>query len=156
MKKEIRMINKFNVFELKHIWFKFDNDWQYVPLHWVFAVKHDLRHKERLVIGGHVTDATGYDRYAATIRTEIIRLQIYLAAWEGNQIIGGDIGSAYLNAYTEEKIWIRLGPEFGDELAGRKVRVLKSLYGLCASENTFYKHLCDTLRSLKFKQCKMD
>ena len=74
MKKEISMINKFNVFELKRIGFEFASDWQYAPLHWVFAVKHDLRHKARLVIGGHVTDASGYDRYAATIRTETIRL----------------------------------------------------------------------------------
>ena len=33
-------------------------------------------------------------------------------AKEKDHMLGGDIGSAYLNAYTEEKIWTSLGIEF--------------------------------------------
>ena len=107
-------------------------------------------------MGVHVTDASEYDTHAATIRTENIRLQLFLAARDKAEGLGGDIGTAYLNAYTDEKIWSVLGIEFGPELKDRKVQVEKALYGLCASGNAFYKHLCDTLRSIGFKQSKMD
>ena len=43
-------------------------------------------------------------------------------------MVSGDVGSAYLNSYTKEKIWTSLGPEFGEN-AGR-VQVIESLYGL--------------------------
>ena len=42
------------------------DEYQFVPMHMVFAVKHDLRHKARLVIGGHVTTADELDKYTAT------------------------------------------------------------------------------------------
>ena len=106
MKKEISMMFKYEVFEMqgKNIKnFQRDEGWQYAPLHWVFAVKHDHRHKARLVIGGHVTDAEDFDRYASTVRLEHVRLQIFLLALHKAEMIGGDIGSAYLNAYTKEK-----------------------------------------------------
>ena len=56
MAKEIGTMRDFKVFEPIHkdkILTRKDG-WQYAPLHWVFAVKHDLRHKARLVIEGHV------------------------------------------------------------------------------------------------------
>ena len=61
-------------------------------------------------------------------------------------MISGDIGSAYLNAYTKEKIWIRLYEEFGPDLEGKVARIIKELYGLKTSANVWYFHLCDTLR----------
>ena len=54
--------------------------WQYAPLHWVFAVKHDLRHKARLVMGGHVTTADELDKYAATTSLDGVKLQLFLTA----------------------------------------------------------------------------
>ena len=50
--------------------------WQFAPLHWVFAIKHDLRHKGRLVIGGHVTNADDLDKYAATTSLDGVKLQM--------------------------------------------------------------------------------
>ena len=60
-------------------------------------------------MGGHVTDASNYDKYAATIRTENIRIQLFLAARDKSEGLGGDIGTAYFNVYTDEKIWSVLG-----------------------------------------------
>ena len=79
--------------------------WQFAPLHWVYAVKHDGRHKARLVIGGYVTDADGYSTFASTVGMEHIRLQVFLAAYFGDDMLSVDIGSAYLNAKTKEKIF---------------------------------------------------
>ena len=50
-------------------------------------------------MGGHVNDATGYDKYEAAIKTENLRLQLFLAARERAENLGGDIGLAYLCLY---------------------------------------------------------
>ena len=76
---------------------------KYVPLHWEFDVKHDLWHKARLVMGGHVTDASNYDKCASTICMENIKLQLFLAARDKAECLGEDIGTEYLNSYTDEK-----------------------------------------------------
>ena len=34
---------------------------QFAPLRMIFTVKQDLCRKARIVIGGHVVDASGYD-----------------------------------------------------------------------------------------------
>ena len=59
--------------------------WQYAPLHWVFVIKNDLRHKARLVIGGHVTNADELDKYAATTSLDGVKLQLYLTARSGKK-----------------------------------------------------------------------
>ena len=107
MAKEIAIMFKLKVFELHKPNAEFPNKegWQFAPLHWVFVVKHDLRHKARLVIGGHVTDASFCDTYAKTIRMEHVRLQLYLALRNNDKILSGDIGSDYINSYTNEMIW---------------------------------------------------
>ena len=137
MKKEIAMMFKYNVFEVKPRGYKFKTEegWQFAPLHWVFAVKHDGRHKARLVMGGHVTEAENKDRYASTVRLEHIRLQIFLLALNKCEIVGGDIGSAYLNAFTKEKIWSILGLEFGEKMRDKVVKIIEALYGLKTSAN---------------------
>ena len=60
-------------------------------------------------MGGHVTDTSNYDKYAATIKIENIGLQLFLTTREKAHGIGGDIGTAYLNPYINEKIWSVLG-----------------------------------------------
>ena len=58
--------------------FKSQEGWQFAPLKMIFEIKRDLMQKARLVIGGHMTDAFGYDTYAATIRTENIQHIVYM------------------------------------------------------------------------------
>ena len=60
--------------------------WQYAPLHWVFAVKNDLRHKARLVIGGHVTNTDDLDKYAATTSLDGVELKLFLTARSGKKV----------------------------------------------------------------------
>ena len=43
-----------------------------------------------------------------------------------------DIGNAYLEAYTSEKVCFIAGGEFG-ELAGHLIIIIKALYGLKSS-----------------------
>ena len=107
-------------------------------------------------MGGHVTEADDQDRYASTVCLEHIRLQIFLLALNKCKIVGGDIGSAYLNAFTKEKIWSILGIEFGENMKDRVVQVVKALYGLKTSANAWFLHLSESLSNLGFKQSKID
>ena len=44
-----------------------------------------------------------------------MRILQTIAMNEGLNMIVGDIGNAFVPAYTEEKIWSRAGSEFGDK-----------------------------------------
>ena len=44
-----------------------------------------------------------------------------------------DIGNAYLESYTQEKVYIKAGPEFGDR-EGHTLIIVKALYGLKSSD----------------------
>ena len=60
---------------------------------------------------------------------EAVRLGFMVARLNGLHVCAGDIGNAYLNAHTNEKVFIIAGPEFGPELAGKRLIIDKSLYG---------------------------
>ena len=69
VKKEMDALYDMDTFKFVNAAHKFKTEegWQFAPLRMIFEIKHDLRRKARLVIGRHVTDASGYDTYAATI-----------------------------------------------------------------------------------------
>ena len=67
----------------------------------------------------------------------------------------GDIGNAYLEAYTKEKVYIIAGPEFG-EREGHTLVIRKALYGLRSSGARFHDRLADTLRDMGFTPCKSE
>jgi hypothetical protein len=97
---------------------KFLPGYKNIHVHFVFAVKHDLHHKARLVASGHITDPNTTDsKYSSVFSLRSMR--IANAAWELNNmlIMVGDISSAYLEAFTLEKVRFIAGPEFGP-LAG--------------------------------------
>jgi hypothetical protein len=84
-----------------------------------------------------------------------MRLALLVGEMNGLKPMDGDIGSAYLEAYTKEKVYFVAGPEFG-ELAGHTLVIIKALYGLRASGATFHEHLADNLRAEGFVPCKSD
>eukprot|EP00957_Ditylum_brightwellii_P089612 6824986-Ditylum_brightwellii.AAC.1 len=69
------------------------------------------------------------------------------------KILAANISSAHLMADTCEKIYTRLGPEFGD-WAGRLAIIKKALYGLVGSCAWFHHHLCEELDKLGFVPSK--
>ena len=60
-----------------------------------------------------------------------------------------DIGNAYLEALTSEKVCIRAGPEFGD-LEGHLFIIYKTLYSLKTSGKAFGQLLQECLLELGF------
>ena len=73
------------------------------------------------------------DKFSSVVSMEAVRLGFMVARLNGLHVCAGDIGNAYLNSHTNEKVFIIAGPEFGPELAGKKLIIDKSLYVLQSS-----------------------
>ena len=98
----------------------------------VYAIKHDGRHKARLVAGGHLTDVPMESVYSGVVSLRGLRLVLFLAELNKLEVYSMDIGNAYLEAQTSEKVYIIAGPEFG-EREGHTLIIFKALYGLRTS-----------------------
>ena len=130
--------------------------WQRTTLHMVFDVKQSLQQKCRLVAGGHLVDMMDIQVYSSTVKSISVQLLHVISHKANLEQLCGDIGNAFPNAYTNEKVYIaKAGIEFG-ELAGKCIIIRKALYGLCSSSERFHAHLADTLRSFGFSQTRFD
>ena len=58
-----------------------------------------------------------------------LRLAMLLAELNGLQLWGADVGNAYIQALTKEKLYIVAGPEF-EEIQGHVLVMNKKLYGI--------------------------
>jgi hypothetical protein len=68
---------------------------------------------------------------------------------------GTDIGNAYLESYTKEKVAFVAGPDFG-KYNGHTMIVRKAQYGLKTSGRCWHDKLHDTLRSMGFTPSKAE
>ena len=76
-----------------------------VPVHFVFDIKFDLRRKARLVAGGHLTKHVFNDSpYSGIASLKSVRTCIFLANLNGLELCAADVGNAYLEAETKEKL----------------------------------------------------
>ena len=96
----------------------------------IFDVKHYLRRKARLVAGGHLVDVLDNNVYASTVKGISIRILNVISHSMNLKQLGGDVSNAFVNACTNEKVWTIAGPEFGKELEGSKIMIIKAIYGL--------------------------
>ena len=126
-----------------------------IHLQWVFAVKHDGRRKARCVARGDLTPDVKDTSYSGVVSLRSLRIVMLLGELNGLTSMAGDIGNAYLEAKTKEKVYIIAGQEFGD-LAGCVMIIDKALYGLRTSGARFHDKLAETLRDLGFFPCKAD
>ena len=122
---------------------------QLIKVHLVFAVKHDGRHKSRLVSRGDLTTIPLTSVYAGVVSLRGLRMCIFLAELNGMEAYATDIGNAYLEAVTQEKVCIRAGKEFG-KLEGHLLIIYKALYGLRSSGKEFGDLLAACLKELGF------
>ena len=126
-----------------------------IRVHFVFDVKHDGRHKGRLVADGHLTDIPIDSVYSGVVSLRGFRLALFLGELNGLQVWSTDIGNAYLEAMTSEKVYIIAGPEFG-ELEGHILVISRALYGLRSSGARWHDRFSDCLRDLGFSPCKAE
>ena len=131
-------------------------DYTKIRVHFVYDVKHDGRHKARMVAGGHMTpDDNKEMSYSGVVSLRSIRLALVIGELNGLSPMVGDVGNAYLEAYTKEKVYFIAGPEFG-ELAGHTMIISKALYGLRTSGARYHEVMAGTLTDMGYKQTLAD
>ncbi len=80
----------------------------------MFDIKHDGQHKARFVGSGHLTDVPTESINSGVVSLRGVRMVTFLSELNGIELWSTDIGNAYLEAYTAEKLFIVAGPEFGE------------------------------------------
>ena len=126
-----------------------------IGVHLVYDIKHDGRHKARLVAEGHRTEIPLTSVYSGVVSLRGLRMVIFLAELNKLKIWGTDIGNAYLEAKTQEKVHIIAGPEFGSK-EGHTLVINKALYGLRSSGLRWHEKLAIILRKMGFFPCKAE
>jgi Reverse transcriptase (RNA-dependent DNA polymerase) len=121
----------------------------------IFDVKHDGRHRGRLVAGGHLTPTPTESIYSGVVSLRGLRIIIFLAELNQLELWGADVGSAYLEATTNEKVYFIAGDDFGT-LSGHTLVIKKALYGLRSSGARWHDHFADILHDLGFHPCRAE
>ena len=151
-KLELDLMREYKVFKDDGYQAPVPNDYKNIRVHLVFDVKHDGRHRARLVADGHLTDIPVESNYSGVVSLRGFRLLVFLAELNNLKLWSTDISSAYLEAYTKEKVCILAGPEFGP-LAGHRLIVDKELYGLRTSGQRWHDRFAECMRAEGFVPC---
>ena len=124
-----------------------------IKVHMVYDVKPDLRRKARLVAGGHLTPTPIHSVYSSVVSLRGLKISLFLAELNKLEAWATDVGNAYLEAYTEEKLYIVAGTEFR-EREGHTLVITKALYGLKSSGMRWWEKLSEILIELGFTPSK--
>ena len=149
IKAEMDQILEYETFKSAGIGRKSPRGYQQIRLHIVFDVKHDLRHRARLIAGGHMTEVPKDSTYSLVASLRSIRIVTFIAESNQLDLCAGDVRNAYLEAYTKEKVCCIAGPEFAEYgLQGHLLIIVKALYGLKSSGARFHEKFADSLARL--------
>jgi hypothetical protein len=91
---------------------------------------------KQLVADGHLTAVPLESVYSGVVSLRGFRLVMFMSELNILEFWATDIGIAYLEALTAEKVYIIAGTNFG-ELEGHALVISKALYGLtsgCGSQ----------------------
>ena len=98
--------------------FKFNDDNESIPIgfkkitcHLIFDVRFDLTRKARYVAGGHLTKVSPSMSYSSVVSRDSVRIMFLISALNDLDIKMCNIGSAYLDAETRERVWFKAGAE---------------------------------------------
>ena len=83
---ELSQIDEYNTFTDKGKNYHPTADYKKITVHMVYVVKHDGRHKSRLVVGGHLTDTPIDSVYSSVISLRVIRILTFIAELNGSEV----------------------------------------------------------------------
>jgi hypothetical protein len=126
-----------------------------IRVHMVYDVKHDLRRKARLVADGNLTQVPLDSVYSSVVSLRGLRLTLFLAELNQLETWCTDVGNAYLEAFTDEKIYIVAGNEFGPR-EGHTLLIHKALYGLRSSGARWWERFSEVLVDMGFFPSKAE
>ena len=129
---------------------------QRIVLLWTFAIKYDLRYRARCVAGGHMTPDLEDDLFSGVANLGTVRVAFVAAAALDLDVVAGDVSHAYIQAYTIERIYTIAGHEFGPDLEGKMLVVIKALYGLKSSGAMWHRKFAENLRDMGFLPMRAD
>ena len=131
--------------------------YQKIDCHLIFDIKfgENFRRKARMVAGGHTTSTPSTLTYSSVVSRDSVRIALTIAALNGLKVLAADIENAYLTAPCREKIWTVAGPEFGSD-AGKKMLIVRALYGLKTSGAAFRSFLAEHLHDMGFTPSQAD
>ena len=109
---EMKQVYEYDSFRSKGKKAQVPKDHVMIRVHFIFDVKQDGRHKARLVAGGHLTGPKVDTYYSSVVSLRSMRIVIFLSELNKVELCSGDIGNAYFEAYTKEKICFMGGKEF--------------------------------------------
>ena len=111
-------------------------------------MKFNLTRKARCVAGGHRNkDPKPHDTFSSVASRDSVRICLMLAALNYLDALMADIGNTYLNAPCKERIHVKCGPElFGPQNEGKFALVVRALYGLKTSGNSWRNHFSICIR----------
>ena len=133
---------------------KIPRGFKQLRVHVCYNCKYDGRHEARLVSNGNRTEVPIDSVYSGVVSLRGLRMCLFLAELNGMDAYATDIGNAYLEAYTTEKLVVRAGKEFGDQ-ENYLLIINKSLYGLWSSCLRFNELFSNCLGKLGFERSKI-
>ena len=122
--------------------------YQLIKFRIVFDVKQSLKQKGRIVARGDMTDPPQEAVHSGVASLQSPHIVCLLAELNGLKLTGGDIGNAYLEADTLEKVCVCASSEF--EPSSYLLVIEKALHGLHTSGAKFHAKFADTLHALGF------
>ena len=154
-KRECDEMDGIGAFRSLGVGAKVPSNYKLIKVHVVYAVKHDGRHKARLVANGNLTGPIIESNHSGVASLRSIRMIAFVGELNGLDAWGADISNAYLMLHTDERVCIIAGPEFG-ELEGHSLLIVRALYGLKFSGVSWHTRLAQVLSDMGFFPCPMD
>ena len=120
-----------------------------IKVHLVYDCKPTLKRKARLVANGNLTDTPIDSIYSSVVSLRGLKATIFIAELNNLETWSTDVRNAYLEAFTDEKIFIIAGDEFGSR-AGHTLVISKALYGLKSSGKRWWERCSQILADMGF------
>ena len=108
-----------------------------------------------MVPGSHKTDVPSILTYSSIISCGFVFISFKIASLNDLKVPGYDIQNVYLTSPTSEKLWTRVGAEFGSK-KGNMMLIVRALYGLKCSSAAFRDFLADTLDVIDYMTAYAD